>query len=78
MFDFILQWSLHMANTIKSAARKRRSENPRIQLIPVFDETFNGDKLRNEIRDLLASMFMNAHKRGRPKKDCEPEVSNAA
>ena len=47
-----------MANTIKSAARKRRSEiSAHVELIPVFDETFNGDQLRNEIRDYWRAMY---------------------
>lgn len=78
MFKVILKWSLRMVKIASRAVRRRVRENPRVQLIPVIDDSSNADQRKHEIQTILALMVANARKRGRPKKDVEEELPYAA
>ena len=67
-----------MAENIKAAAKGRHRELPRVRLIPVVDPLSDPAQRRKEVQLVLAMMFANLHKRGRPKKDGNEETDHAA
>ena len=56
-----------MASKIQSAAQGRAHELPRVRLIPVFDPKSDADERKAEVQTILATMFANLHRRGRPR-----------
>lgn len=78
MFNFVLQWSLRMAKKVKDAAQRRPSELPRVCLIPEVDRSTDADMRKKEVQLILAMMFANLHKRGRPKGNSGEEDAYAA
>lgn len=78
MFNLIQYWSHFMSKRAPRAVKRRLSEKPRVQLIPVVDESPAADRRRKEIQTLLSTMFADLHRRGRPKKEQKEESSHVA
>lgn len=75
----IFQWSVNMARQLKKAVRRLPSSWPRVELIPIIDESKNAYLRKKEIQNILSVMLMSARKRGRPVKNRNPEeLSDAA
>lgn len=77
MFDLILKWSQYMADKIKAAAKGRVRELPRVDLIPVANESCSDPSRIKEIGDLIATIIFKGRKRGRPSK-VEEDLLDAA
>ncbi len=79
LFKFIQKWSVKMARKLKKAVRRLPANWPRVQLIPAPEDQVSYELRKQEIKSLLAVLFVSAHKRGRPKKsESEEELKNAA
>lgn len=68
MLNFI-QWSVHMARKLKKAARRLPANWPRVELIPVPEDSASFELRKQDTRSILAALFASAHKRGRPAKN---------
>ncbi len=66
-----------MARRESRSGKRAAIANLRVQLIPVRKENFDVTTHRQVIGHLLSMMVLNLHKRGRPKKNEEGELSYA-
>lgn len=75
---FIQHFGSYMKQRLTKLSRKAQFESLRVQLNPVQVHTDEIQSIREVIRHLISSMVLSAKKRGRPRKDNQPEVTNAA
>jgi hypothetical protein len=66
-----------MARRKIRAGQRPKLDQMRVQLIPVVDKTADADKRSKIVQHLISMMFINLHRRGRPKK-VEEELAYAA
>ncbi len=68
-----------MSRKLKKAVRRLPKSWPRVELIPVVDESKKSYLRKKEIQNILSTMLISARKRGRPVKNKNPEeISDAA
>ncbi len=63
-----------MAKKLATECQRRVRELPRIVLIPVPQELYESDSRKEDVRQILARMFVLSRKRGRRRKGDSNEV----
>jgi hypothetical protein len=74
---FFQKWWQQMARKRRPKAFEPMRDMPTVEFIPVQEGKEEFEKRVQEVREILARMYVNARKRGRPTKD-EWEESHAA
>lgn len=72
--NLILNRSFKMAKKLATECQRRVRELPRIVLIPVPQELYESDSRKEDVRQILARMFVLSRKRGRRRKGDSNEV----
>ena len=78
LIEFIQAWRSYMARKTGRAGKRPRLDLMRVRLIPVVSEKKSAEARKTNIQYLLSMMMLNLHKRGRPRKHDDEEMSHAA
>ena len=71
-------WSATMAKIKKAIDHLRNKKEIKVELIPVYLNEYEFQNKKDEVQNLLSSILISSHKRGRPTKSEMEDYKNAA
>lgn len=72
------KWSLAMAKVKNAIDHLKLKKEIKVELIPVYLNEYDFQDKKEEIQNLLSSILISSHKRGRPTKNEMEDLKNAA
>lgn len=76
--SFLQKWSTTMAKIKKAIDHLKIEKEIKVELIPVYLNEDEFQDKKDEVQNLLSSILISSHKRGRPTKNEMEDLKNAA